>query len=39
MRAKAMLPVDSRCCMTFDTPNAAEAAVYHAVVYLHLSDG
>lgn len=39
MRAKAILPADSRCCMTFDTRNAAAAAVYHAVAYLHLSDG
>lgn len=39
MRAKARLPADSRRCMTFDTRNAAVAAVYHAAVYLHLSDG
>lgn len=39
MRAKAILPADSRCLMTFDTRNAAVAAVYQAAVYLHLSDG
>lgn len=39
MRANATLPADSRCCMTFDTRHAAEAAVHHAVVYLRLPDG